>query len=428
MTKLAIIGGGSAYTPDILESLLAEPHLFQGWEWVLHDVDRAAVATIARLGQGLARAAGCEVRVRPTLDLAEALAGARFVLAQPRPGGLRHRALDERIPLRHGVIGQETVGPGGLSFAWRSIPVMVEVARQMARLAPGAWLISYTNPAGMVCEALLRVQPGVRFLCLCDMPSGLQHEIARVLRADPGRVALEYRGLNHAGWSARVLLDGEDVTPRLLRLARRLPVEWLWPGEVAGTVRLFKEHGHLPDPYLRYYYYTDAILRRLRRARRTRAEVLLERLPRLYAHFRAQAAAPRPRLRLHRGHATHGDLAAGIIRAIAAGRRERYVIQQQNAGHVGGLVPGHAAQFPAEVGPDGWRPLPVPALDGPEGELIRRIQAAELRNVDAALTGDRQAAVEAMALNPLVPSRAVAERLVEELLAAHREYLPQFGG
>lgn len=429
MSRLVIVGGGSAYTPDILVSLLAEADRFAGWEWVLHDVDRRSVEVVAGLGQALVRAAGAEIRVRHTLDLAEALAGARFVLAQPRPGGLRHRALDERIPLRHGVPGQETVGPGGLSFAWRSIPVMVELARQIRRLAPQAWLIAYTNPAGMVCEALLRTSPGLRFLCLCDVPAALRREVARVLRVDPSRLQLEYRGINHAGWVARALLDGHvDVTPRLRRLARLVPVEWLPLTEVTGTVRLLKEHGALPDPYLRYYYYPRLVLRQLRRARRTRAEVLEERVERLYRHFRQETARPRPRLRLHRGHAAHGDLAAEIIRGMVAGRTGRYVIQQRSDGHLGGLPAGHAAQFPAEVGPDGWRPLDVPPLEPGRAGLIRQIQAAELRNVDAALSGDRAAAVEAMELNPLVPSRRVAERLVEELLAAHRPYLPQFYG
>ncbi|MCG0238050.1 MAG: hypothetical protein L6E13_01920 [Firmicutes bacterium] len=427
MAKLTIVGGGSAYTPDILQSLLAEPQLFAGWEWVLHDVNQEAARIVAALGRALVRAAGAEIRVRHTTDRAEAVAGARFVLAQPRPGGLQARSLDEKIPLRHGVLGQETLGAGGFAFAWRSIPVVLDLVAEMRRLAPEAWLISYTNPAGMVTEAVTRVYPDARFIGLCDMPTGVQWELARVLRVDPHRLELEYRGINHAGWIESVRLDGkEDLLPRVRRLARWLPVGWLPVGEVTGTLRLIQQHGRIPDPYLRYYYFRDAIVARLRRRRRTRADEVMTTVRRLYDHFAAEARSERPRLRLHRGHASHSDLAAAVIRAMVAGRRERFIIQQRNPGHLGGLPPGRAAQFPALVGPEGWEPLPVTPLPEPEAALIRQIQEAEALNVTATLEGDRAKAVEAMALNPLVGSRPLAERLVEELLAAHRPYLPTF--
>lgn len=426
--KLVIIGGGSAYTPDILQSLLAEAALFNGWEWVLQDVDEQAAGIIAALGRALVRQAGAEIRVSHTTDRAAALAGSRFVLAQPRPGGLAARALDERIPLRYGLIGQETVGAGGFSFAWRSIPVALEIVAEMRRLCPEAWLISYTNPAGMVTEAVTRLYPDARFLALCDMPTGLQWEAARLLRVDPHRLELAYRGINHAGWVAAITLDGrEDVLPRVLRWAPWLFfAEWLPVGEFSGTVRLIRRTGKLPDPYLRYYYFADQIAARLRRGRETRADVVMRRVRRLYAHYQEQARAERPRLRLHRGHASHSDLSAAVIRAMVAGRRARFVIQQRHPGHVGGLPPGQAAQFPAEVGPEGWTPLPVAPLPEPEGELIRTIQAAEALNVTAALNGSRTQAVEALAANPLVRDRRLAERLADELLAAHRPYLPTF--
>lgn len=426
--KLTIIGGGSAYTPDILQSLLAEAHLFQGWEWVLHDVDQRAAGIIAQLGRALIRQAGAEIRLSHTLDREAALAGARYVLAQPRPGGLKGRSLDEKIPLRHGLLGWETVGAGGFAFAWRAIPVALEIVRDMRRLCPEAWLISYTNPAGMVCEAVIRTFPDARFLALCDMPTGLQWEAARLLRVDPHRLGLEYRGINHAGWVARLLLDGrEDVLPRLLTWARRLFVaDWLPPGEFAGTVRLIRRHGKLPDPYLRFYYFTAEIVARLLRSRETRADVVMRKVRRLYDHYQEQARSPRPRLTFHRGHAAHSDLSAAVIRTLAAGRRALFVIQQRNGGHVGGLPAGHAAQFPAEVSPAGWTPLPVAPLPEPEGELIRSIQAAEILNVEAVLGGSREQAVAAMAANPLVRDPRKAAQLVEEFLAAHRPHLPTF--
>lgn len=426
--KLVIIGGGSAYTPDILQSLLAEAHLFAGWEWVLHDVNGEAAAVVADLGRALIRRAGADIRLTASTDREAALVGARFVLAQPRPGGFPARGLDEKIPLRHDLIGQETVGAGGFSFAWRSIPVAVGIAADMQRLCPEAWLISYTNPAGMVCEAVTRLYPHARFLALCDMPTGLQWEAARLLRVDPHRLHLDYRGINHAGWVQSITLaDGTDLLPRVLRWAPLLFfADWLPVGEFSGTLRLIRRTGKLPDPYLRYYYYPDQIVARLRSRRETRADEVMKKVGRLYDHYREQAAAPEPRLRLHRGHASHGDLAAAVIRTMAAGRQARFVVQQRHGGQVGGLPAGRAAQFPALVGPDGWTPLPVAPLPEPEGELIRTIQDAENMNVTATLNGSREQAVAAMAMNPLVGNSALAERVVEELLAAHRPYLPTF--
>lgn len=428
--KLTIIGGASAYTPDIIDGLLREQAVFAGWELALHDVDQANLEVVARLAQGLVRAAGAEMRVTHTTDRAEAVTGARFILTQPRVGGLKGRALDERIPLKHGVIGQETLGPGGLSFAWRTIPLLVEIVAEVRRLAPEAWVINYANPAGMVTEAVLQRYPDARFIGLCDMPTGLQWAMGRLLRLDFHRLALDYAGINHGGWVHRVLLDGQDITPRLERWIRVLgPVAQILPlTEETGTLRLFRRHGMVPDPYLRYYYFTDRILKKLQAAPRTRAEVLMERLPQLYGHYEAVSAAEHPVLTQHRGHQSHSDLASQVIAAMAAGRRSRFVIQQRNQGAVPNLPTEAVAQFPAWVGADGFERIPMEPLPEAEVGLIRQIQGAELLNVKAALTGDRTFAIEAAAQNPLVGGRAKAERIIGELLHVHRAHLPQFFG
>ncbi len=426
--KLVIIGGASAYTPDIIDGLLKQRQVFCGWELVLHDVDEPNLQIVTRLARALVRDAGAEMTVTGTTDRAEAVRGARFILTQPRVGGLKHRALDERIPLKYGVIGQETLGPGGLSFAWRTIPLILEIVAEVQRLAPDAWIINYANPAGMVTEAVIRKFPDARFIGLCDMPTGVQFAIAKFLRVDAHRVALDYAGINHAGWCQRVLLDGEDVMDRLLRWARFLGrVAGILPlSEATGTLRLLRAYEMVPDPYLRYYYYTGHILRKLQRAVRTRAEVLMERLPRLYGHYEAAGAARKPVLTMHRGHQSHSDLASQVIAAMASGRRARFVIQQRNGGAVPNLPPEEAAQFPAWVDASGWEPIPMPPLPDEVAPLIRQIKEAESLNVQAALEGDVKLAIEAAARNPLVPSRRKAEAIVQELLRAHRQYLPQF--
>jgi len=427
--KLVIIGGASAYTPDIIEGLLHERQLYAGGELVLHDIDAPHLDLIARLARGLVRTAGADLTVTATTDRAAAISGADFILTQPRVGGFRHRALDERIPLKYGVVGQETLGMGGLAFAWRTIPLILEIVDEQRRLAPNAWIINYANPAGMVTEAVIRKYPDARFIGLCDMPTGVQYYIGKLLRVDFHRLAMDYTGINHGGWSQRVWLDGkEDVMPRLKRwltvlgpIAKLLPVT-----EETGTVRLFHEHGMVPDPYLRYYYYTSRVLKKLMHGSRTRAEVIIDRLPQLYAHYERAAADDRPVLALHRGHQSHADLAAQVIAAMASGRRSRFVIQQRNGGAVPNLPAEEAAQFPAWVHRNGWEPIPLPPIPAEEAPLIQRVKASESLNVRAAVEGDVRLAIDAATENPLVGRRQLAETLVTELIKAHREYLPQF--
>lgn len=430
MTKFLLIGGASAYTPDILLGLLREPATVSGWEVWLHDVDEPNLRLMGRLAERLAAAAGVNWQVRTTLDRRAAIQGADFILSQPRVGGLQSRRLDERIPRELGLIGQETLGAGGFAFAWRTIPVILGVVAEAQELAPKAWVINYANPAGMVTEAVVRRFPGARFIGLCDMPAGLLQSIAGLLRVDPHRVTADWTGINHAGWGRQVYVDGEPALGRIRGLGKiggllsgPLPLN-----EVTGTLRLFRRFGLLPDAYLRYYYHTNEMRARLSRKQQTRAEEVLARLPALYEHYHAVADGREPKLKLHRGHSSHADLASTVILTMATGRKARFIIQQVNQGQLPDLPVGRAAQFPAMVGRDGWEPIPQEPLPAELSALLRQIQAAEGLNVEAALTGDRAKAVEAMAAAPLVGDRAKAELLVERLLAAHRPYLPQFWG
>ncbi|HEY3365196.1 MAG TPA: hypothetical protein VGK74_09105 [Symbiobacteriaceae bacterium] len=426
--KLVIIGGASAYTPDIIDGLLKERQVFAGWELALHDIDAPNLDVIAKLARGMVRAVGADLTVTATTERAKAITGARFILTQPRAGGFKARALDERIPLKYGVIGQETLGPGGLAFAWRTIPLMLDIVAEVRRLAPEAWIINYANPAGMVTEAVFRQFPDARFIGLCDMPTGVQWAIGKLLRVDFHRIGLCYAGINHGGWSPQVQLDDQEIIDRLKRWVSVLgPVANVLPlTEETGTVRLFHRYGMVPDPYLRYYYYKDRMLAKLKAGRQTRAELLMERLPALYAHYAKVAAADRPVLTEHRGHQSHADLAAQVIAAMAADRRTRFVIQQKNGGTIPNLPADGSAQFPAWVDGKGWEPIPQPPIAEAVAPLIQQIKTSETLNVTASITGDAGLAVEAAAANPLVPRRQVAEVIVAELMKAHRPYLPQF--
>jgi 6-phospho-beta-glucosidase len=393
------------------------------------DIDRENLCVIAKLSRRMVEARGAQYTITDTLQLDEALAGADYVLSQVRIGGLAARALDEQIPRRLGCIGQETTGPGGFSFAWRSIPYMLELTRRMQSLCPDARLINYTNPTGQVARAVL--DSGFdKITAICDEPFGMQVVLGQLLRINPTQLAIDNVGINHCGaltavrYQGRDLFQGRDLLPRLRSLSGPLSIV---PGFVGRMARLLRRFGVLPSPYLLYYYYTREIFREQQKQKRTRAQDLMIELPVIYNHYREQAEQPEPRLRLRRGVPGHGDLAVQVIAGMKAKRNDRLVVNGRNQGVIAWLPAEAIVEVPSHVSSEGARLLPVPGeLDAGLRELIVRVERAEALNVAAAVKGDRQLAVEAMRLHPLVPNQQTAQLLVADLLEAHRRLLPQF--
>ncbi|MGE5559481.1 MAG: hypothetical protein ACM3XN_00285 [Chloroflexota bacterium] len=426
--RIVIIGGASAYTPGIIESIIREADVLEGFDIVLMDVDQERLTTVWRLSKQMVRASGRQFGVTMTLDRRVALKNADFVLTQYRIGGLAARAIDERLPMKYGLIGQETVGAGGLSFAWRSIPVAREIAREMAELCPEAWLLNYANPARQVTEAILRDGAFTRVIGLCDEMVGVRDAIARLMRVDHRRLALDTFGINHCNWITNLTLDGWPVLPRLQRSARFIPAGVLPDWRARVLVQLLRRFGAIPSPYLGYFYFGAEALARQRRAQRTRAEEIMARLPAIYAHYDEQAAAERPRLTKRRGVPGHGDLAVSVIAAIVADRGDLQTVNIPGLGRMPGFRPGSVVELTARIGRAGAEPVgDVTVPDGlaTQAALIRTVAAAEDLNIEAAMTGSVDKAVAAMAAHPLVGPRAAAP-LTAELLAAHQDNLPQF--
>jgi len=355
--------------------------------------------------------------------LDEALTGADYVLCQVRIGGLEARALDEIIPRRLGCIGQETTGPGGLSFAWRSIPFMLDLTRRMRSLCPKAHLINYANPTGQVARAVL--DSGFsKITAICDELLGIQIVLGQLLRISHKHLALDNIGINHCGAVTAVRCQDRELLPRLLVLSGALR---LVPGFVGRVAHLTKQLKALPSPYLLYYYFTREILREQQKMQRTRAQQLILQLPAIYNHYREQAEQSSPRLRLRRGMAGHGDLAVQIIAAMQAERQDRIVVNGRNEGLINWLPAEAIVEVPSHVSSKGARLLPASGeLDDGLKELIMRVERAEALNVAAAVKGDRQLAIEAMRLHPLVPTHQTAQLLVADLMEAQRRHLPQF--
>jgi 6-phospho-beta-glucosidase len=415
--KIAVIGGGSTYTPELIEGFIRYCDELPVERISLMDIAPDRLEVVGGLAARMLAHSDCPAELHLTTDRAEALADTDFVLTQMRIGGLAARALDERIPLKHGVLGQETTGPGGFAKALRTVPVMLDIARDIARLAPRAWLINFTNPSGLITEAVLR-HTGANVLGLCNVPINMQISVAEALGVPRERVTLEYVGLNHLSW-ARVLLDGRDVTGRVL------DSQW---GQTAGIDPAYlRALGWLPNYYLHYYAHPDRVLAEQQAANQTRAERLQQVEAELLADYADPDLDHKPELLETRGGAHYSTAAVELIRAIAQNRREVHIVNVRNGDALPDLPPGCAVEVPAVIGRDGARPLTMghqpPAIRG----LLAAVKTYEELTIDAAVTGDEDTAKMALLAHPLVPSWDVAVALWDDIKTAHRAHLPQFG-
>jgi 6-phospho-beta-glucosidase len=433
--KLAVIGGGSSYTPELVDGLLRRSGELPVAELWLADipVGEDKLAVVGALARRMAARAGSAMTVHTTLDRRQALAGASFVVAQIRVGGLAARVRDERIPLRYGVLGQETVGPGGFANALRTIPVILGICRDIAALCPEAWLINFANPAGLVTEAVLR-HSAVKCLGLCNVPINMRMTAAKLLGAKASDVAIDFAGLNHLVWGLAVRHKGEDVTALILeKLADGAALTMNNIPDLKWGAAFLKDLGMVPSPYHRYYYMTGRLLAEEQAAAApggpgTRAEQVRAVEEALFARYRDETLAEKPPELAKRGGAYYSEAAVSLISAIHNDKQEIHTVNTKNRGAIAGLPADAVVEVNCRVGKGGAAPLPVGELPAEALDLIRRVKAYELLTVKAAVSGDRDTAFAALAANPLVPSRGVAAGLLADILAANREYLPQFSG
>ncbi|GAA3703354.1 6-phospho-beta-glucosidase [Nonomuraea antimicrobica] len=430
--RLAVLGGGGFRVPLVYGALLRDTAKPRVEEVVLYDVSPERLEAVSHVLRGLAAGHDDPPRVHVTTDLDAALRDASFVFSAIRVGGLAGRTADERVALELGLVGQETTGPGGVAYGLRTVPVAVRVAERVAALAPRAWVINFTNPAGMVTEAMRRVL-GDRVIGICDTPIGLVRRAARALGLDPARVSPGYVGLNHLGWLCGLTYEGRDVLPRLLaddaalrrvEEARLLGADWV------------RSLGALPNEYLYYYYFAREAV--AAGAGRTRGESLLEQQDRFYAAVRARpgdALAEWRRARQERdasymaeardsadaGERDAADLEAGgyegvalaLMAAIARGEPATMILNVRNGAAVPGLPDDAVVEIPCAVDGSGVRPLATSPLPGRFLGLMQQVKAMEQTTIEAALTGSSGLAAAAFALHPLVDSVTTAHRLLD---------------
>jgi 6-phospho-beta-glucosidase len=432
--RLTILGGGGFRVPLVHRALLDDHRAGRVTHVTLHDTDATRLNVIARVLADQAIGVSDAPEVSVTTDLGTALTGADFIFSAIRVGGLDGRVADEQVALDEGVIGQETVGAGGIAYGLRTIPVMAEVARRVAELAPDAWVINFTNPAGLVTEAMSPYL-GDRVIGICDSPVGLGRRVAAALGVDPETARFDYAGLNHLGWLRGVYVAGRDQLPRLMHDAEALTS--FEEGRLFGADWL-RTLGAVPNEYLHYFYFTRQTLAAARAAARSRGAFLRDQQHSFYGRVAAgegPAFAAWDKARLERevtygaenreaaaaGDRDSADLESGgyeqvalaLMRAIAHDERTTLILNVRNRGTLDLLDADAVVEVPCWVDANGARPLTADPLTGHAAGLVCAVKSVERDVIQAAASRSRALAVRALATHPLVDSVTVARRLLD---------------
>ncbi|QOS99193.1 6-phospho-beta-glucosidase [Brevibacterium sp. JNUCC-42] len=380
--KIVTIGGGSSYTPELVEGFIKRFADMPVRELWLVDIEegKEKLHIVGELAKRMVKKAGVPMEIHLTLDRRESLRDADYVTTQMRVGLLEARIKDERIPLMHGMIGQETNGAGGLFKGLRTIPVLLQIAEDMQELCPNAWLINFTNPAGMVTEALLRYGKHSKVIGICNVPITTKMTIAKMLDIDVGRLHIDFAGLNHLVYGLRATVDGEDVTEHVLQMLadpeKQLSMRNIAPMPWEPT--FLQALGVIPCPYHRYYYKTQS------------------------------------------------DAACSLISSLYNGTNDIQTLNVRNNGTIQGIPNDSAVEVNCIVTKEGPKPITVGELPTAINGLVQQIKSFERVGAEAAVTGSYEKALLALTINPLVPSDEKAKAVLDDLLEAHREYLPQF--
>jgi len=430
---VTVIGGGSSYTPELVDGFIRRADELPLAEIRLVDIPagREKLAIVGALAKRMVDRAGLDVKVVLTMDRREALTGADFVVTQLRVGGLAARVQDERFPLKYNVLGQETTGPGGLANALRTIPVMLDICNDIEELCPESWLINFANPAGLITEAILKYS-SVKCLGLCNVPINMIMTVAKLLAVDRQDVAIDFVGLNHLVWGRKVSCQGRDVTDEILeKLAdgaaltmNNIP-DLKWDGDFLRAL------GMLPCPYHRYYYMTDRLLAEELAAIApggpgTRAEQVQAVEAKLFELYRDETLTEKPKELEKRGGAYYSEAAVSLISAIYNDKNEIHTVNTANAGAISCLAADNVVEINCLVGRNGAVPMALGPLPTEIAGLVHQVKAYEILAVEAGVRGDVAKALLALIAHPLVPSVTVAKELLRELLEINKDYLPQF--
>ncbi|MFK4088502.1 6-phospho-beta-glucosidase [Kribbella sp. NPDC020789] len=414
--KLTVVGGGSTYTPELVDGFARLRDTLPVTELVLVDPAEDRLELVGGLARRIFAKQGHPGRVVTTTDVDAGIDGADAVLLQLRVGGQAARNQDETWPLECGCVGQETTGAGGLAKALRTVPVVLDIAERVRRTNPDAWIIDFTNPVGIVTRALL--SHGHKAVGLCNVAIGFQRRFAKLLGVTPDQVQLDHVGLNHLTWERAVRVDGEDMLPKLLEGH---------VGELAADLKLPAELllqlGVVPSYYLRYFYQHDEVVQELLTKPSRAAEVaaLETQLLEMYADPKLDE---KPALLEQRGGAYYSEAAVDLASSLLNDTGDVQVVNTLNDGTFSFLADDAVIEVPATVGADGAMPVAVTPLEPLYAGLVAHVTAYEDLALQAAIKGGRERVFEALLAHPLVGQITIAEQLTDKLLAHNKEHLP----
>ncbi|MCW2917986.1 MAG: putative sugar hydrolase [Actinomycetia bacterium] len=413
--KLAVVGGGSTYTPELVDGFARLRDTLPVEELVLIDPAADRLELVGGLAERMFARERHPGRVRWTSDLVSGVKGADAVLLQLRVGGQAARHVDETLPLECGCVGQETTGAGGLAKALRTVPVVLDIAEQVATHAPGAWIIDFTNPVGIVTRALL--DAGHRALGLCNVAIGFQRKFAGLLGVPPSRISLDHVGLNHLTWERAVHLDGENVLPQLIAEHGAELAE-----EIELPVEVIRRLGVVPSYYLRYFYQHDVVVEEQRASpsRAERVSAIERELLDLYAD---PALDTKPKLLEERGGAYYSEAAVDLVASLLGDRGDVQVVNVRNNGTLPFLSDGAVVEVPATITARGAAPLPAAPLNPLYAGLVAHVSAYEELAIEAALYGGVERVATALLAHPLIGQLGPADRLAQDLIEANRAHL-----
>ncbi len=428
--KIVTIGGGSSYTPELIEGFIIRYQQLPVKEICLVDIPagEAKLATVGALAQRMVEKAGCDIKVTTSIDRKAALVGADFVTTQFRVGGLAARIRDERIPLKYGCIGQETTGPGGFANALRTIPVILAICRDMEEVCPEAWLINFTNPSGIITETIL-TQTKIKAIGLCNCAIGVQNDIAERYHCSAQKVYCDFIGLNHLLWAQKILVADQDVTAEVIAHAHESDEIMSNIPDISISANFYQSLGLLPISYLKYYYLTKEMYEECQYEadhQGVRGEVVQAVESELFDLYKDPNLKLKPPQLAERGGAHYSDAACNLIDSIYNDKGDIQVVNTRNNGCILDLPDDVVIERNCIINNQGAHPLAVGHLPLKIRGLIQIVKAYEQLTVLAGTFGDRSAALQALTLHPLVPSSVIASNMLEELIAANRDYLPQF--
>ena len=434
LIKIVTIGGGSSYTPELVEGFIKRYDSLPINELWLVDIEagREKLEIVGALAKRMVKKAGIPMNIILSYDRREALKNATFVTTQMRVGRLPARILDERIPLSHGIIGQETNGAGGMFKAFRTIPVILDIVKDMEELCPEAWLINFTNPTGIITEAILQYTNFKKAIGLCNVPVNMIEGFSKMLNADENDVTMEIQGTNHFIFATDVFVKGqsrfEELLEKYANLTEEDTIQMKNFVSLPYSPSFIKGLNAIPCPYHNYYFFTKEQLEEELEQFKTgtvRGEVVYKTEEELFEIYKQEELQEKPEQLSQRGGAKYSDAACNLIQSIYNNTGDIQYVNVKNNGAISDLLQNSAVEIACRITSDGPKPLSTGNLKLPISGYVHMIKSFERMVAEAAVTGDKNLAIAALNLNPLCPSDKIANVVIDELIEAQKDYLPQ---